>query len=52
MDRITFLLYVNRKAGRKLRKQQDQDKAKAEQARLEEIADTQRKHAEEAVDMS
>jgi hypothetical protein len=54
IDRITFLLNANREAGRKLREQrhgQEHDKAKAEQARLDEIAATQRKHAEEAVDV-
>jgi diacylglycerol kinase family enzyme len=56
IDRITFLLNANREAGRKLqeelqRHRQEQDKAKAEQARLDEIAATQRKHAEVAVDV-
>jgi hypothetical protein len=56
IDRITFLLNANREAGRKLQEQfqrhgQEHDKAKAEQARLDEIAATQRKHAEEAVDV-
>jgi len=56
IDRITFLLNANREAGRKLqeelqRHRQEQDKAKAEQARLDKIAATQRKHAEEAVDV-
>jgi hypothetical protein len=56
IDRITFLLNVNREAGRKLQEQlrrhgQGHDKAKAEQARLDEVAATQRKHAEEAVDV-
>jgi diacylglycerol kinase family enzyme len=56
IDRITFLLNANREAGRKLREQfqrrgQEHDKAKPEQARLDEIAATQRKHAEEAVDV-
>jgi hypothetical protein len=51
IDRITFLLNANREAGRKLqeelqRHRQEQDKA--EQARLDKIAATQRKHAEEA----
>ena len=43
-------------AGRKLQEElqhhrQEQDKAKAEQARLDKIAATQRKRAEEAVDV-
>ena len=56
IDRITFLLNANREAGRKLREQlqrhgQGHDKAKAEQSRLDEIAATQRKHAEEVGDV-
>ena len=56
IDRITFLLNANREAGRKLQKQlqrqgQEHDKAEAEQARLDEVAATQRKHVEEAVDV-
>ena len=56
IDRITSLLNANREAGCKLREElqrrrQEQDKAKAEQARLDKIAATQRKHAEEAVDV-
>ena len=55
IDRITFLLNANREAGRKLQeelqRQQERYKAKAEQARLDKIAATQRKHAEEAVDV-
>ena len=56
IDRITFLLNANREAGRKLqeelqRHRQEQDRANAEQARLDKIATTQRKHAEEAVDV-
>jgi hypothetical protein len=50
IDRITFLLNANREAGRTLQKelerhQREQVKAKAEQARLDQIAATQRKHA-------
>jgi hypothetical protein len=46
IDRITFLLNANREAGRKLqeelqRHRQEQDSAKAEQARLDKIAATQ-----------
>jgi FixJ family two-component response regulator len=37
MDRIAFLLIANREAGRKLREQQECDKAKAEEARRESI---------------
>jgi hypothetical protein len=56
IDRITLLLNANREAGRKLQKElqrhrQEQDKAKAEQAGLDKIAATQRKQAEEAVDV-
>jgi hypothetical protein len=55
IDRITFLLNANREAGRKLQEQfqrhGQEHKAEAEQARLDEIAATQRKHAEEAVDV-
>jgi len=56
IDRIAFLLNANREAGRKLREQlqrhgQGHDKPKAEQARLDEVAVTQRKHAEEAIDV-
>ena len=56
IDRITFLLNANREAGRKLqeelqRHRQEQDRANAEQARLDKIATTQGKHAEEAVDV-
>ena len=41
---------ANLEAGRKLQ-EQEHEKARAEQARLEEIAATQRKHAEEAVEV-
>jgi hypothetical protein len=50
IDRVTFLLNANREAGRKLQ-EQEHEKAKADQARLDEIAATQRKHAEEAVNV-
>jgi hypothetical protein len=33
IDRTRFLLNANREAGRKLREQQERDKAKAEEAR-------------------
>jgi hypothetical protein len=56
IDWISFLLNTNREAGRKLqeelqRHRQEQDKAKAEQARLDKIAATQRKQTEETVDV-
>ena len=52
IDRITSLLNANREAGWKLREElQHRGQEQAKQARLDKIAATQRKHAEEAVDV-
>ena len=51
IDRITSLLNANREASKLQEELQHRRQEQAKQARLDKIAATQRKHAEEAVDV-